>query len=135
MSRSAIRIAAVDALINATAAGANVFRSRNQPLTDQELPAIVVFMGPEGISETFANVSDKVIEAELRCVVKAKADVAFDDTVDNLHQQIVDILDGSRLSGSALACEYQGVDDEPEIDDSTETNIASLPMVFAVHYE
>lgn len=134
--RTEIRNALVVALTGLPTTGAHVYASRLRPLTDADLPAILVSTGGEENGGLYLSTGQPLQrELHVTLFICVKATTAFEDTADAILADIEAALFVAppSLGGVALSVSLASIDD-PEMDDSLEKPVCRLPVNLRVVY-
>ncbi len=104
--RKLIRYAVAALLTNATAAGARVKRTREQPNRKSRLPAIGVYTLTEPVRDTSADTAPRELTRDVKVMIEAWVEdteaLPFDDAMDDIAEQIETAMDANRyLDGAA----------------------------------
>lgn len=103
--RQQIRVAVADKLVGLATTGARVYASRVFPLSDSDLPCLLVFSRNEqvqarSIGSQVANIARNTHrQLALEIKVFAKAGAALDDTLDTICKEVEVCLAADRFLG------------------------------------
>ena len=128
--RESIMAAVVKKLSGTSGVGANIFRSRTDPITAAETPALVLL--PE--SETISENTNGAVDARLLFVVdvharaEASADKTADATCASVHSKL---MADPTLGGLAVDLSEQGTEWDHEQSDQS---LVVVRMRFAAWY-
>jgi hypothetical protein len=130
--RHQIRDAAGDAVTGLLTAGTRVFKSRIYPLTDAEMPALLVYTTTEdserdGMGETLARSLSLVVEGYI------KSSATIDNQLDKLSAEVESAMASDRtLGGLARDCYLSGT--EINFTGDGEVPIGVVTMTFLITY-
>lgn len=135
--RKLIRQSAVDRLVGVTAAGARVFKARQVPFKQSELPALAVYTPDEEV-ETTRSTAPRELERTLQLVVEAMTESGtpsdVDDAADDLSEQVEAAIDADpTLAGTATDTLLARV--ESDVFSESGKNHGLVRMTFMVFYE
>ncbi len=99
-------------LLNATAAGAAVYRSRVYPVSKQKPQAILIYTNAETAEpDTIGLSTNSTRELDLTIELVIKDQTAPDDVLDNLAQEVEELLlKDCTLSSDVKLIEYTGIE-------------------------
>lgn len=132
--RTQIRNAVVDRLAGLATTGARVYPSRVKPLSDANLPCLLVHLDGERVSETTGALIGR--QATLRVRVCAKVKDDLDDLLDGAMAEVeVALSTGDTSFGGLLTSspELQEIDD-PQLDDSLEKPVGVITLNYLITY-
>ncbi len=136
--RRQIREAAATALTGLATTGSRVFQSRIYPLSDADLPGLVISTDEEQVE--VASIGSPVLLSRLlnlQVVAKAKANANLDDTLDAIIKEVEAALNASvsanTLGGLAKQIDLSGISIGMSAD--AEKPIGQAVMSFTVQYK
>lgn len=135
--RQAIRNAVTAALARAnTAAGSRVYASRKLPIeSDSDLPAICVYTTSESSDEqsafSFPRELKRTLNLQLEVVVLSPDNVAVDDAIDSLAEQIENAMNIDETFGGACSYSYLASSDL-QVSEIGAQQLAELTLVYNV---
>lgn len=139
--RQLIRERTATVLTGLATTGANVFQSKIYGLSDDELPAIMVYTGGEELAEeSLSKGFSGVMQAELSIQVVVKQNDTYDDVLDDILEEVQAAMTAERASGGAGSLLeltnvffYSGLEDVDY--DEGETDAGSQSIKYIVQYE
>ena len=139
--RQLIRERAATVLTGLATTGSNVFQSKIHRLSDDELPALNVFTGPEElIDESLSKGLSGIVQCALSIQVFVKQNNTYDDVLDDVLEEIQAAMRSERTTGGVGSLPeitnvffYSGLEDV-DYDDG-ETDAGSQTINYIVQYE
>lgn len=131
--RQQIREAAALAITGLSITAARVFQSRLRPLTDADLPCLLISTNSEQIQSDYAS-ADGPLSRTLTLTVRgvAKATATLDDTLDSIAAEVETVLNSHRLGGLVKSFELQTIN--VEMDDALEKPVGIITLEFTTLY-
>lgn len=132
-ARQQIREAAALAVTGLTSTGANVFQSRKRPLSEAQLPALLVFTDDEAIDATSIHgpaLLDRKLK--LRIVGLAKDTSDLDDALDTIAAEVETALGNTTLGGKVQSLVLSGI--SVDFDDSTNKPVGEIALTYEANY-
>lgn len=128
-ARTTLRTAFAAAITGLPLVGGRVFVSRTRPLTDSDLPAILVYSGESEVTD--ADIDGNPTEERWRLradvlVTTAAGEAQADDILDAMRQAIIN---DPALQSGTTQCRYIG-SGEVDLDDSLQKPLLRLPTIF-----
>lgn len=130
--RQQIREAVATAVTGLTTTGARVYQSRVRPLSDADLPCLLVSSDDETVQRESFD-ADCILRRELVVSIRAaaKATSALDDTLDTIIKEVETALAATAIGG-ADGLTLASV--QIEMDDSLEKPVGMANLRYAVTY-
>ena len=128
-ARTAIRDSVVAKVSGLSTTGGRVYPSRTFPLSDENIPGLIVYTDFEGIDETEGKIS-KLQFRNLQIVVEgyAKLIAGLDDQLDTIAEEVEEALfDGSIAVFDLISTEHN-------IAEGAEQPVGKITMTFSVQY-
>lgn len=132
--RKQIRDTLATLLTGLATTGANVFKSRNIELQDQELPGLIISTGEEQIDAlgSFQNLNLQR-NLTVRVVGKAKVAINVDDTLDQIAAEVeTKIQTNVRLNNLCTDLILTAVN--VPINEDTEAQIGEIELIYQTTY-
>lgn len=126
-NRKAIREAVKAILSGNTSVGSNVYTSRNEPLWESELPAILVSTGDEEATPRDNSGRQYIRTLTLTIEIKAEGNATVDDDLDDLANEVETIIVANNsLNATAIAAKYKSTSKTLDAESETEKGVATL---------
>ena len=140
--RQQIREAVATLVTGLTTTGANVFQMRTRPLTDANLPALMITTNDEqvvnNITVGFPNRQERTLTVSVVALVKAAASANPDDTVDTIIKEVEAALGASTSTYTLSGLARGGITLDSiriDMDDETDKPVMRATMDWqAVYY-
>lgn len=133
--RTVIRAALVSAIIGLTTTGPRVFVNPARPLSDADLPALVLRDGAEEVVEHDLDGLPAQTRWKFRLEALSKT-VSGIGQIDAITSEVPVALAAAQASFYALdaICDWRGASGELEVDDSTDKPVYLYPLSIEVLY-
>jgi hypothetical protein len=131
--RTQIREAMKAALTGLPTTGAKVFKSRDWPRNAEELPALLIYSGPESSEPVdFDEATDRDYDVVVEVALFAGAD-GIDDFMDQIAVEVENAVQADQTFGG-LAKSTTLTGSEPDVNLDGEMPFGSLAMTYSVNY-
>ena len=131
--RKQIRDAVVTAVTGLTTTGANVFATRIRPISDSQLPCLLVYTTNEAIDLEGGTLDapERLLSVRISGVIEATE--SLDDTMDIIAAE-VEVALGADITMGGLAVGADLLDTTMDLDGEAEKQVGTINLNYIISY-